>query len=56
MGTKSPNPARYCACSLCGNVAVSIPGTKHRRCGGKADASRLPRHTWAKNAGKWQAA
>lgn len=33
--------AKPCICSICGVEAVSIPGTRHRRCSGKS----MPRDT-----------
>ncbi len=46
------NPARTCTCGLCGTVAVSIPGTRHRHCGGKPDAPRLTGRAWATTAAR----
>jgi hypothetical protein len=48
------NPAQFCTCATCYLTAVSIPGTKHRRCGGAAWKARLPKRKWSR-AGTWQA-
>lgn len=41
-------------CERCQLEAVAPPGSQHRRCGGKKDAPRLPRGTWAQHPGFWQ--
>lgn len=51
---KMHDASKACTCTLCGAEARSIPGTPHRRCGGKAGAPRRPKHGSSAGArGKW---
>ncbi len=48
--------SKQCTCNLCLVQAVSTPGTRHRRCGGTADAAPRKKHDNlpSANRGVWE--
>lgn len=36
---------KSCTCDRCGLELISVPGKKHRRCGGEVGAKPRPKHS-----------
>jgi hypothetical protein len=54
MATKKMHDAStLCTCNLCGLKERSIPGTRHRRCGGSKDAPKRAKHSHTGRRGTW---
>lgn len=58
MGRKHVYKTVECRCDKCGLVTRSVPGKKHRNCGGDDNAQpRTPdKRVSRENRGKWQPA